>query len=154
MHAHKVPARCSAHSGLVECAVGMYMHTEQARYVLARYGTQGVWTHLREGFTGRPGDLWVTGYPCAGNSLMQFLVRTRMYACAYIYIFTLMQFLVRTCSLACVCMCMCAHVQFLVRTCSLACVCMCMCTQMQFLVRTCSLACVCMCMCTHVHTYI
>jgi hypothetical protein len=44
-----------------------------------RYVTQGTWSHLRNGFRARPDDVWVTGYQCAGNALVQFLVRVLLH---------------------------------------------------------------------------
>uniref|UniRef100_A0A7S2I1A3 Sulfotransferase domain-containing protein n=1 Tax=Haptolina brevifila TaxID=156173 RepID=A0A7S2I1A3_9EUKA len=38
--------------------------------------TQSTWEYLRKGFEVRPGDVWATGYPCAGNTLIQMVVRT------------------------------------------------------------------------------
>jgi len=41
--------------------------------------TQATWSHLRDGFGARPDDVWVTGYQCAGNALVQFLVRVLLH---------------------------------------------------------------------------
>ena len=46
---------------------------------LTRYVTQGTWSHLRNGFRARADDVWVTGYQCAGNALVQFLVRVLLH---------------------------------------------------------------------------
>ena len=43
------------------------------------YITQGTWSHLRRGFRARPDDVWVTGHQCAGNALVQFLVRVLLH---------------------------------------------------------------------------
>jgi len=40
------------------------------------YVTQAAWTELREELDVRPDDVWVTGYPCSGNSIIQLIVRT------------------------------------------------------------------------------
>ena len=43
------------------------------------YITQGTWSHLRRGFRARPDDVWITGHQCAGNALVQFLVRVLLH---------------------------------------------------------------------------
>ena len=43
------------------------------------YVTQGCWNYLRQGLSVREGDVWVSGYPSSGASLVQVMVRTLLH---------------------------------------------------------------------------
>ena len=55
-----------------------YRHVAGVR-VVPYFVTQACWNSLRRDFKPQKGDVWVTGYPGAGNMLVQMLVRTLLH---------------------------------------------------------------------------
>jgi len=64
---------------LSDLKLGIRYRRVQGVVAAPYFVTQGAWNYLRTGFTPHQGDVWVTGFACSGNMMMQTLVRTLLH---------------------------------------------------------------------------